>query len=341
MPTTYSGSLKDRKVMIYPWHQAAWQQLSTHWQQLPNAWLFAGKENIGKTAFARVLAQALLCEQPHENHESCGVCPSCHLFAQHAHPDFYELTPEAPDEETSARKLSNIKIDAVRDILEPLTQSSLRGGRRVVLIHPAESMNIQAANALLKILEEPPEAVIFLLVTHNRDRLLPTIKSRCRTFVLHAPDHEQALHYLQTQQIENAENLLAFHSGAPLFEAAPEQDALREDLLELLANPRLLAILDYAAQFDKHKLPMAVLLDWLHKWLTDVSLAVQKIMPLYYPHHAEAIATVAQKTNPATLFAFIQTLNRLKPYGHHTLNVKMQTEFLLSEYLTVLSKKIR
>lgn len=327
--------------MIYTWHQAAWQQLSTHWHNQPNAWLFAGKENTGKTAFARVLAQALLCEDVQDNHEPCGVCPSCHLFAQNAHPDFYELTPEEPDAEASARKLLNIKIDAVREILEPLTQSSLRGGRRVVLIHPAESMNVQAANALLKMLEEPPEAVIFLLVTHNRDRLLPTIKSRCRTFVLPAPNHAEALHHLQTQQIENAENLLAFHSGAPLFEATPEQDTLREDLLEILANPRLLAILDYAAQFDKYKLPLAVLLDWLHKWLIDMSLAAQKIAPLYYPHHAKPIADVAQKTNPATLFVLIQTLNHLKPYGHHTLNVKMQAEFLLSEYLAVLSKKMR
>ncbi|XXQ68701.1 DNA polymerase III subunit delta' [Neisseriaceae bacterium B1] len=327
--------------MIYPWQQAAWQQLTAHWHNQPNAWLFAGKENTGKTAFARVLAQALLCEQPCDNHESCGACPSCHLFAQGAHPDFYELTPEEPDTEASSRKLLNIKIDSVRAILEPLTQSSLRGGRRVVLIHPAESMNIQAANALLKMLEEPPEAVIFLLVTHNRDRLLPTIKSRCRTFVLPTPNHDEAMRYLHTQQVENAEYLLAFHSGAPLFEPAPEQYALREELLEILAAPRLLAILDYAAQFDKFKLPLAVLLDWLHKWLIDVALAAQKIAPLYYPQHAQNVAKVAQKTNPATLFALIETLNRLKPYGHHSLNVKMQAEFLLSEYLTVLSKKAR
>lgn len=327
--------------MIYPWHQTAWQQLHTHWDNLAHAWLFVGKEHTGKTAFAHHFAQALLCENPQKNHNACGTCPSCHLFEQGSHPDFYELTPEEPETDASVRKLLNIKIDAVRTILPALTQSSLRGGRRVVLIHPAESLNIQAANALLKILEEPPEAVVFVLVTHNRDRLLPTIKSRCRSLLLPAPSHDEALNHLQKHKIDNAADLLAFHSGAPLFEATPEQDTLRENLLALLTTPRLLAILDYAAQFDKQKWPLAILLDWLHKWLIDVLLTQQNMLPLYYPHHADASAQVAEKTNPATLFALIARVNQLKPYGHHSLNVKMQTEDLLCEYLSVLSKKNR
>lgn len=330
--------------MIYPWHQTAWQQLTEHWQQLHHAWLLIGKESTGKSAFAAHFAQVLLCEQPQSNHEACGQCPSCHLFTQHAHPDFYSLTPEQPDssETGNARKLQQIKIDAVRAILEPLTQTSVRGGRRVVLIYPAESMNVQAANALLKMLEEPPEAVVFLLVSHNRDRLLPTIKSRCRALTLPAPSPEQALHYWREQQpehAEQAEQLLAFHSHAPLFEHNPEQDDLRERLLAILAEPRLLAILDYAAEFDKQKLPLAVLLDWLHKWLIDMSLATQSMPPLYYPHHASSLQRMAQKTNPATLFALIAQLNRLHPYGHHSLNVKMQAENLLGEYLLMLTAK--
>lgn len=325
--------------MIYPWHLSAWQQLTEHWHHQPNAWLLAGKQHTGKLAFAQHLAQALLCEQPTAEHAACQQCPSCHLYQQQSHPDFYWLTPESADGETATRKSFNIKIDAVRAILSPLMQSSVRGGRRVVLIEPAESMNIQAANALLKMLEEPPAAVIFILVSHNRDRLLPTIKSRCRSLMLPAPTQSQALDYLKQNQIHNAEDLLAFHSGAPLFEHAPEQDALREQLLPILAAPRLLAILDYAAEFDQHKLPLATLLDWLQKWLIDVSLAAQNMPPLYYPTWSSATQAIAAKTNPATLFGLHQQLNQLKPYGHHSLNVKMQAESLLSEYLTLVSKK--
>ena len=104
--------------MIYPWHHASWQQLIDHWQQPPQAWLLTGKANIGKTAFAQHLAQALLCETPTTQHEPCGICPSCHLFSQHSHPDFYTLAPEIPEGESGGRKLLQIKIDAVREVIE-------------------------------------------------------------------------------------------------------------------------------------------------------------------------------------------------------------------------------
>lgn len=325
--------------MIYPWHTAAWQQITTHWHNQPNAWLFSGKENTGKTAFARHLAQALLCETPAGNHAACGSCTSCHLFQQNSHPDFYELTPEIPEGEANSRKLLQIKIDAVRTLINQIQFTSLRGGKRVALIHPAESMNLQAANGLLKILEEPPADVIFLLVSHNRDKLLPTIKSRCRQMVLNAPQPTEALSYLTKQGIPQAETLLAFHSGAPLFAHDTEQDDMREELCALLAQPRLLAILDYAAAFDRKKWPLATFIDWLQKWLIDIGLARQHIKPLYFPRHAEALAHLARTTNPATLFRLVDTLNRLSPYGHHTLSVKMQLEFLLTEYLAFQQNK--
>ena len=325
--------------MIYPWHESAWRQLAAQWGNRPNAWLLTGRRDTGKTAFARHLAQALLCEQPQAEHQPCGNCPSCHLFAQGSHPDYYELAPELPAEGESARKLLQIKIDAVRAVLAPLLQSSVRGGLRVVLVQPAETMNTQAANALLKMLEEPPESVVFLLVTHSKDRLLPTIKSRCRPFLLPAPSAEEALGYLKTQNTPQAEALLAFHSGAPLFAAEPEQDTMREELCQLLAKPRLLAMLDYAAAFDKQKWPLAVFLDWLHKWLADTALAQQNLPPLYYPQHQTAIFQVASRTRGAALFQLVHTLNRLSPYGRHTLSVRMQVENLLAGYLAFWQNK--
>ena len=326
--------------MIYPWHESAWRKLAAQWGNRPNAWLLTGRRDTGKTAFARHLAQALLCEQPQTEHQPCGNCPSCHLFTQGSHPDYYELAPELAAEGESARKLLQIKIDAVRAIMAPLLQSSVRGGLRVVLVQPAETMNTQAANALLKMLEEPPESVVFLLVTHNKDRLLPTIKSRCRPFLLPAPSAEEALGYLKTQNTPQAESLLAFHSGAPLFAAEPEQDAMREELCQLLAKPRLLAMLDYAAAFDKQKWPLAVFLDWLHKWLADIALAQQNLPPLYYPQHQAAIFQVASRTRGAALFQLVHTLNRLSPYGRHTLSVRMQVENLLTAYLAFWQNKL-
>ncbi|MGF6147629.1 DNA polymerase III subunit delta' [Kingella potus] len=319
--------------MIYPWHESEWRQIAAQPQRLPHAMLFCGQRDTGKTAFARHLAQLLLCENPGADGGFCGTCPSCHLFAQNSHPDFYELAPETAEGETAARKLPQIKIDAVRGLIEHIRLTSVRGGRRVVLIRPAEAMNAQAANGLLKILEEPPENVVFLLVSHERDRLLPTIRSRCRQTVLPAPGRAAALEYVRQHHPQHAEELLAFHSGAPLFDEEAEQTALRGELLQFLAAPRLIAALDYSAAFDKHKLPLAVFLDWMQKWLLDVGLAQRNMPPRYYPVFAAQSAAVAVRTDPAALFAFGSRLNALVPYGHHTLSVRMQAESLLTEYL--------
>jgi DNA polymerase III, delta' subunit len=151
--------------------------------------------------------------------------------------------------------------------------------------------------------------------------------------LLPAPSQEVALDYLRGQQIGQPENLLAFHSGAPLFAHTPEIDDLREELLTLLVAPRLLTILDYAAAFDKHKQPLAVFIDWMQKWLLDVGLAQQQMPPLYYPDYAQVLSQTASKTDPRRLFALTGRLNALSPYGYHTLSVKMQLEYLLTEYL--------
>ncbi|MDO4877949.1 MAG: DNA polymerase III subunit delta' [Neisseria sp.] len=316
--------------MIYPWHENEWRQLAAHWARLPHALLVSGRRNTGKNAFALHLAQALLCESPSGQHDPCGVCPSCHLFGQNSHPDFYRLSPDAA--EGGAHRLQQIKIDDVRAVIARIQLSAVRGGRRIVLISPAECMNPQSANSLLKILEEPPENAAFLLVSHERDRLLPTIKSRCRQIILPAPDRETAWQYVSGRQ-NAGRDLLAFHGYAPLFPEQPEQDSSREGLLRLLASPRLLALMDYAADFDRQKWPLADFLDWMQKWLADIALAQQGMPPLYYPAHTAAAVETAAKTTPAALFALDGRIKALIPYGRHTLNVKLQLEYLLTEYL--------
>ncbi|WP_066567308.1 DNA polymerase III subunit delta' [Snodgrassella sp. CFCC 13594] len=319
--------------MIYPWLQSIWQHIDQHWQQQPHAWLIHGHSGIGKRAFAEHLAQALLCEHSLAEHQPCGQCPSCHLFTQQSHPDFLMLTPPLAEDEANPRARQQIKVESVRAALAFAHLSSHRGGRRVILIYPAESMNTQAANALLKILEEPPADVMFILVSHNKDRLLPTIKSRCRQLALPMPSHEQAMAYLQQQAVPDADNQLAFHGGAPLFDESADDAALRENLLTILAKPGLIACMDYAAQFDRQKKPLALFLNWLHKWLLDVALAQRSMPTVYYPAWHTAIDTVAERTTSLALFALVQKLATIAPYGYHTLNVKMQLEDLFIAYV--------
>ncbi len=240
---------------LYPWQQAEWLQ----WQQLrarlPHAILFHGAQGIGKTAFAEACAKSLLCETPAADGHACGTCIACGWFAQYSHPDYRRVRPEILDEgdaegdeeagDTKKAKATkapskDIKIDQIRALADFMNISTHRSGMRVVLLHPAEALNTAAANSLLKMLEEPPPQTMFLLITNSLDRLLPTILSRCRKFVLAMPSRDAALQWLAEQKVKDAEGWLAEQGGAPLAAFDASHDDSREamdDLLQQLARP--------------------------------------------------------------------------------------------------------
>ncbi|AUZ05812.1 MULTISPECIES: DNA polymerase III subunit delta' [Vitreoscilla] len=321
--------------MIYPWQQASWQHLSARWQTLPHAVLLSGQQGIGKQVFAQHLAQTLLCEQPLAQ-QACQQCSGCHLFAQNSHPDYLFVTPE--QDASSARKLAQIKVDTVREILAFAQLSSHQGGKRVVVISPAESLNIQAANALLKVLEEPPENVVFILISHHRDRLLPTVLSRLQIIAMPKPTPQEVQTYWQQQGLQADMAQLAFHAGSPLQQEDEAVSALREQWLHVLAKPRLLALLDFAHSFDQQKRPLAEALDWLYKWLVDAALAQQNVNALYYPQHQQALSQLP--AYPTYLWQqLVEKLHDLMPFGHHTLNVKLQLEDICIDYLNLMTTK--
>lgn len=138
-------------------------------KRLPHALLFTGIEGIGKNLTAKVLAKVLFCSG--EKEKSCNNCPSCRAFDAKNHPDFYCLEPEG--------KANNIKIEQIRQMQSQIALSPYLADKRVVIINDAETMNEAAENSLLKTLEEPTGDVVFILVTANKDLLLPTILSRC------------------------------------------------------------------------------------------------------------------------------------------------------------------
>lgn len=220
--------------MIYPWQTDDWarlQALRAHW---PHALLLYGQAGIGKLAFARHLAKGFLCETPRENGEPCGACAACTWFEQGNHPDYRIVVPEAlaaelpgaadepkaADADEGGKKTKTpskeIKIEQVRALVDFCGIASHRGGARVVVLYPAEALNVAAANALLKTLEEPPSGVVFLLVSARIDRLLPTIVSRCRQWPMTVPAPDAAAAWLAAQNVADANALLAEAGGAPL-----------------------------------------------------------------------------------------------------------------------------
>jgi DNA polymerase-3 subunit delta' len=202
-------------------------------ERLPHAILLHGPRGVGKLELAETMAQLFLCEHKEPKQRPCGQCDGCRWYLGGNHPDFRRLEPEAiakvppaaEEEEGSepapARRTKQpslfITVDQIRDLAGFLNLRSHRGGLRIALIHPAEDLyQPNAANALLKSLEEPPAGAIFILVSHRPARLLPTVRSRCVAVPVPIPPQEAALAWLGTQKVQNAERWLAFAGGAPL-----------------------------------------------------------------------------------------------------------------------------
>jgi DNA polymerase III subunit delta' len=337
--------------MIYPWQTDDWQrlqQLRAHW---PHALLLHGEPGIGKFEFAQHLAKGLLCEAPAANGEPCGTCKACHWFSQGNHPDYRVVLPEimaglaaaGADEDGSADKSDDgkktrtpskeIKIEQVRALLDFCALGSHRGGARVVVLYPAEALNVAAANALLKTLEEPPSGVVFLLVSARIDRLLPTIISRCRQWPMRLPSPEEGRAWLATQGIDDAANLLAEAGGAPLNAlalASDENRALRDfTLAQLAAGPNCDA---FACGENLQKLPVPLVLGWLQRWLYDVLAQRTAGRPRYFPGAAKALARCAQSADPAALARYIKTVTRQRAVENHPLNARLVFEELFIEY---------
>jgi DNA polymerase-3 subunit delta' len=211
---------------MHPWNEPLLEALQARAGRFPHALLIHGARGTGKLALAERVAQFLLCEAAER--QPCGRCEGCRWFAAGSHPDFRRVEPEAlakeapvPEEGAEApskraKPSTEIKIEQVRELAAFLNIGSHRAGRRVAFVHPAEDMNPNAANALLKGLEEPPAGAVFLLVSHRPSQLLPTIRSRCIALAVPLPPRQVALAWLAEQGVKNAERWLAYAGGAPL-----------------------------------------------------------------------------------------------------------------------------
>lgn len=199
-----------------------------------HAYLFTGPLGVGKTRAALVFAQALLCHQP-ERGQACGTCPSCRRFEQGTHPDVIRVQPEG----------KSIGIDAVRALQRHAGMRPVLGRRRVALLEPAEAMGDVAQNALLKTLEEPPGAMVLILISHVGEGVLPTIVSRCLKVRFGLVPHPviESLIDEQRPQYAAVKSLIA-----ALSDGRPAQ-ALQGDWDGLLARRRQL--IDIAGQWPQ------------------------------------------------------------------------------------------
>ncbi len=330
--------------MYFPWHEAQWRLLSADLNRLPHALLLTGEAGIGKRALAQTLAKALLCESgTADAAKPCGRCEGCHWFDAGNHPDFRLLAPaadEAGDDEEGGKAKKKpsqyITIDQIRELADFVNISSHRAGRRITLIAPAEAMNVAAANALLKTLEEPPADALFILVSHHWRRLLPTIVSRCRRYAMPVPAEAPALAWLEAQGLAHAADHLAHAGGAPLLALAEADHDLmvaRKELIAELAAPRQLEPLATAERLDRQKLDPAEVIDWLARWVFDLAGLSLADKIRYYPDKRQSVAELASRLDPIRLMRYADSVREARALAHHPLNNRLVYEQLLFGYL--------
>ena len=301
---------------------------------LPHALLLRGRAGTGKHTFALTLAQTLLCSQKTE--KACGVGPSCVWFAEGNHPDFRLISPEDADETEDApkkkAKKSQISVTQIRQLIDYLSLSSHQvNAQRVILISPAETLNLASANALLKMLEEPPANTLFLLVTGQAQRLLPTILSRCQAIDMPLPSKTDALSWLKSQSVNNAEAALDYAGGAPLLALqVAEEGELSANLVKNLALGAKLEPFACAPLFLSIGMERA--LEALQKWAFD--LAAYKLTHVlhYHGQSAGALQALCKSVNLKALLSFQEKLLEAKKTATHPLNNELQLENILLQY---------
>lgn len=316
--------------------------------------MLKGRKGIGKYQFACQLCKSYLCTNRTKEWKACGDCMSCRWFDQNSHPDFLLVMSEALQNHTSgyeketsvenadsAENKKNgsqqISIEQIRKLSEFIYMTSHQNGFRVVMIYPAETMNAAAANALLKKLEEPPDQVLFVLVTHQVQQLLPTVLSRCQQVSMPAPDQETSTAWLKQHAIQDPVSSLAFAGYAPITALSLEQEGEAGQLDALIGylsgseSSDLFALINV---IESVGLPSV--LAWLQKWCYDLVSVKTAGKVRYYVRHSSDITLIAHQIDVFECLAYAQHLNLKSRWALHSLNRRLVLEEILLEYHAML-----
>ncbi|MEH6472684.1 MAG: DNA polymerase III subunit delta' [Halopseudomonas sp.] len=321
---------------VLPWQHPLWQRLIDQHQQqrLPHALLLCGEPGLGKAQFAKALGQYLLCKQPLLKDGllvSCGSCKGCLLNTQGTHPDLVEIAAEGIGKP--------IKVDQIRALVSTITNSSQQGGYRVVVLGPAEDMNINAANALLKVLEEPGDRTLFAVYSHLPGRIVATVRSRCQAVHIDLPEPAQAAEWLaqQTGFEGDANELLSLAGGAPLAALEQALNGSAEQRKSLYQALKLMVTGEGSSSQAAEKLVKARTLDLLDWWLTLINdmiryQSTQDPARINSKTAQKMIIALSQRLSAQQMFEFA---DRIQQYRHYLMSRNNPNERLLLEDLLI------
>jgi DNA polymerase-3 subunit delta' len=348
---------------VPPWLIPARANLAALRARGTHATLLHGPSGVGKWDLAVSFAADLLCEAPSAESAACGLCASCRLRAAGNHPDLRVVVPDAMADrrpagtaeaeegpgaaaEPAASKTKpsrEIKIDQVRELATLFGVTAHRGGARVVLLGPAEALNLPAANALLKGLEEPPANSYFVLVSDQIDRCLPTIVSRCALLRIALPPRSQALQWLRSQGLEEepAAMRLAEAGGAPVAAMRAGNEDLepqtRSGLVALLRRGKDLCAVDVVNEVPR-TIPIGASVVLMQRWVWDYFSYRTGGALRYHPAEAKAFDALAQVWSLQAAGAWADRLLTLRSVAEHPLNPRAAVEGILLEYIASIAE---
>jgi DNA polymerase-3 subunit delta' len=296
--------------------------------RVPHALLFVGPEGVGKAVVATIFAAGLLCTG--EGRKPCGECSSCCRVRSLSHPDLVVMSPDG----------ASIKIDQVRELQRIVALAPYFGQRRVCIINAAETMTIQAANSLLKTLEEPPGDTVFILISSARQQLLPTIISRCRIMPFYSLSYEVLSKALIAQGFDHtqagaAARISGGRMGAALDFLAEDGLIVRNqaaDIVAALPECPPSYIWETAPLFDKLERRQAL---ELYKHMTLilrdvlVYVAVKDAALLFNADIGGRLATVAYQWSEHSLLNALKAVEFARRALVANANIRLTSEALL------------
>ena len=309
-----------------------------------HAYLFYGQESIGKKLTAVEFAKALNCEVsgPKDN---CGDCPSCRKIDQAIHPDFFLLKPE---KSSPSGRNAFIKVEEIRELQKKLAYFPYEGKTKVAVIDGAEAMNPQAANTLLKTLEEPPSSTILILISSNPYQLLPTIISRCQGVRFHHLSSEAIRQILQqsvqpeTEGFSEKELDLRTLRSMGRVNRALEEDieairTYREDILKLLEQvsfTHMDVVFKWTRQWAKRSDQIQPVLDEMLNLLRDLAVIQSqgKNTEILNRDILDRLKPLAAQKSTKTLIAMFDSALQTKSALTANANLQLSLDHMLIQF---------
>ncbi len=315
-------------------HVKGYLQKAIQLGRVSHAYILSAETGSGKKALAEAFAMTLQCEK--KGTDACKVCASCKKAISGNHPDIIHVTHEKPN---------TISVDEIREqVNRTVAIKPYSGPYKIYIIPDGELMSVQAQNALLKTIEEPPEYVVILLLTANETELLPTIVSRCVNLRLRPVSQQLVENYLMEHyqlpdyKAKICASFAQGNMGKAIRIATSEQfNGLKEEALNLIGSLRdmsLYEIIDYMKNLGQYKLEIHDFLDFMAVWYRDVLLfkATKDINSAIFSDRIHEIMGQADKISYDGLEKIIRALDTAKRRLDANVNFDLTMELL---FLTI------